>query len=155
LCIFDQHGIKLTRTFLKGGKDLNEAISQTLAVSGRDALELKHRNTDLLSPQDDEETGRVSALADAPYSELFEDILRTFLVAKTSGVGEVVTVTFIGGACNTNNFFSYFQQKFEKAHVMAVSSTSFLPPAVPSPQTALALAYALSGLQVHAKDSRF
>ncbi len=155
VCIFDKNGIKTARSFLKGGQNLNDAIAEALHVTPQVAAELKHRKTDLLLEGGDDESRRVSTLATAHFDEIFNDIMRTFLVAKTSGIGEIATVAIIGGAAQTTNFLPYVENKFADLGILVVQPSSLLPASASSPATALALAYALSGLQVHAKDSRF
>lgn len=155
ICIFDRNGIKFTRSFLKGGKDLSETIASALSIPFKNAVALKHEKLDLVEQSHDEEAQRISELGRDHFNDLFGEILRTFIVAKTSGVGHVESVLLIGGVSSTTHFQAFFEKKFGEQGIHLVPPANFLPAAAPSPSTALALAYSLSGLQIHAKDSRF
>lgn len=155
ICVFDKSGLKFTRSFLKGGKDLSEQLATSLEVPLKEAVVIKHTKVDLAQTADDDVARRASDIAARHFNDIFEDIARTFIVTKTGGIGKIVSVAVMGGACNTVNFESFVEKKFADLGVMVVPSSSLLPLKAASPSTALALAYALSGLQVHAKDSRF
>ncbi len=154
LCVFDGQGLKFSRTFLLGGKDLTESIAKTLERPMADAVALKHNQVDLLGATE-EDARRVSELAVAHFNQIFDQINRALIIAKSSGIGEVVSVAMIGGAVKTNNFFPFFEKKWADLGIATVRLEGFLPDKASSPSSALALGYALSGLQIHAKANRF
>lgn len=155
LCIFDEKGLKLTRSFLRGGKKLTEEIAKALEISFKDAEKLKHEKIHL-SRRHDEETERIiNKLALSHHQELLNEIMRTFISLKTNGVGEIKSVLFIGGACHVDGFSDFFAKTFNDQGISILGLEGLVPLRVQSPAVVLAFALSLSCLQAHAKESRF
>ena len=155
LCIFDSDGIRHTRTFLRGGRRLTEEIAHKLDIPFIEAQELKEQRADLEASLADAQSIIIDRLTIDHHQELCDEISRTFISMKTSGVGEVLSVAFIGGGTKVQGFQDFFKGEMDKFDISVLHLESFLPPRANSPTTALSLAYALSCLQIHAKDSRF
>lgn len=155
LCIFNEHGLVLTRSFMRGGQELSTHIAEAFGVSFKEGEELKHHHLDLLKEPRDEQSQTIQRLGLHHFQTLFADISQTLIQANSSGLGQVASVCLVGGAVNTPSFLSFFTQKFADLSISVVPAEVFLPADASSPNTALACAYSLSGLQIHAKDSRF
>lgn len=155
LCIFDRSGLRYSRSFLRGGKKLTEEISKSLDISFKQAEELKHTALDLNMKPSREDVSAAYAIARAHHQELIDDILRTFISVKTTGVGEVKNIVFIGGGSLMNGFQQFFAKpladyRIDVLEIARLDNKNNLPPSM-----MLSFAYALSCLQVHAKESRF
>lgn len=155
ICIFDAFGLKLSRSFLRAGKKLTEEIAKALEIPFSEAEKLKHEKLDLMGYSGDEQTKQINEIALNHYHELCDEITRTFIAMKTSGLGEVRSVALVGGGALARGLQAFFSEAVKGRGISIVSLSDVVPEKVSSPTMALSLAYALSCLQVHAKESRF
>ncbi len=157
LCIFDQTGLRYARSFLRGGKKLSEEIAAALNIPFKEAERLKHERVNLSSAQEHQEENEkiINKLAEDHYRELSDDVLRTFISLKTNGLGDVRSVVFIGGGSQAVGIEKFFTQGFLNFDVSIVSLETSGKGGALAPTTALSFAYALSCIQIHAKEDRF
>lgn len=155
VCIFDKHGIKISRSFLRGGKKLTEEIAKALNVSFAEAQELKHTKVDLLHPPVDEHSAIINRIAKEHFKDLCEEVARLIIAAKSSGIGEVQTLTLMGGTAKTRGFSEFVLSALKDHQLSLVSLESVVPRAASSPSVTLALGMSLACLQIHARDNRF
>lgn len=149
-CVFDEKGLCFSRSFLRGGKKLTEEIAKALEISFEEAESLKHEKASLLSIEKD----KLNEIVLAHHKELSADILRAFIAAKSTGLGEVKSVALIGGASVMPGLLAHSEEVFKDHGIFIVPFSEIFPKEI-TPQTALALAYSLSSLHIHAKVSRF
>lgn len=155
LCIFDHKELKYSRSFLRGGKRLSDDIAKALEIPFKEAERLKHEKVNLYRTIEGDDVPIVNKLAIAHHRELIDDILRTFIAAKTNGLGEVKSVAFIGGGALTNGILEFFFESFKDYGISIVGLEELVPEQVSSPSLVLPFAYALSCIQIHAKENRF
>ncbi|HXW60810.1 MAG TPA: pilus assembly protein PilM [Myxococcota bacterium] len=155
LCIFDQDGLKYARSFLRGGKKLSEEISSALGVSFKEAERLKHEKVNLSLAHQEDEARVINQLAENHHRELCDDILRTFISLKTNGFHEVKSVVFIGGGALTSGIDEFFAPRLKEFAISLVGLEPLQAGGALTPKTALSFAYALSCIQIHAKEHRF
>lgn len=155
LCVFDQYGLVFTRSFLHGGKKLSEEIAHALNISFAEAEELKHEKLDLLQAAPNYEAQKIQELARAHYLELAHTISRLFISSKTNGHGSVATIALVGGGAKASGLDRLYAEKFGDLGCSFISLNSLVPSYVKLPSMAMAYSLALSGVHVHAKESRF
>lgn len=154
LCIFDRHGIKFSRSFMRGGQKLTEAIAQALSVTVDEATQLKHEKLDLLAPPTDEQTDTINRLAREHYHKILEEITRTLIAFKTSENVAVKQVTLLGGASTAKGLHQVSADVLNTLDVFVSPAGSLHKHGILD-AFALPFALALSCIQIHAKDSRF
>jgi general secretion pathway protein L len=155
LCVFDESGIKFSRSFLRGGKKLTEDIANALAIPFCEAEKLKHENVNLLGQANFAQDEIANQVALAHYKEICQEISRTFISLKTSGFPAINCVTLVGGSIVMDGFKEYFSNSLADFNLSIQTLTDIVPEKISSSAMGLPLAFALSCLQVHAKDNRF
>lgn len=95
--IFDRHGLKYSRSFMRGGEKLTEEIAKELSISFIEAEKLKHESADLLGRNEEPQNAIIDRIARNHYQKLGEELTRTFISLKTSGILAVTSITFVGG----------------------------------------------------------
>jgi general secretion pathway protein L len=149
ICIFDQQGIILTRSFLIGGEKLTNDIAQNLNRSFEEAQNIKHEHLDLL------DNNNLSILGRDHYMNIADHISRLFITLKSSGYGAVGSVAFVGGAAKAQGLDSFYGHYFKALNCEHISLKSHVPAKISLPSMTMAYSLALSGIHLHAKESRF
>ena len=155
VCIFDCHGLKLSLSFLRGGKKLSEEIVKEFQISFKEAQALKHEKMNLEAPPQDEVERKLQAIGVRFFADLGEQLARIILTSGSSGHGAVKAVAFIGGGARTLGLDSLMTRVFSSTGSKIITLDAIIPNKIPMPSMAMAFAYALGCLHVHAKDSRF
>jgi|GEM_PF-1606517 len=155
LCIFDRTGLKYARSFLRGGKKLTEEIGSKLGIAFSEAERLKHDTVDLSKIFCDGDAQIVNKLAEEHHRELVEDISRTIISLRTSGLCDVKTATLLGGGALTGGISEFFGKHFNGFGIAVVGLSNQPQWSALTPSLALAFAYSISCLKIHAKESRF
>lgn len=153
LCVFDRNGIVSAHSFYRGGRKLTEEIAKKLEISFAEAELLKHEKLNF-SHLDDGIGNQLREIATAHYQEILSQIQRIFIAHQSSGLGVVKTVAFVGGGAKTPGLDTLFKP-LGNANIAIIRLSSFFPSQVDPNSMFLALAYALSILNLHSKDSRF
>lgn len=155
LCVFDQNGLVFTRSFMQGGEKLTQDIAQALDLSFEEAQILKHERLNFLQSPADQIEEKIQQLGVAHYLELGDRITRMFIASKTSGYDAIDAVALVGGAAKPAGLDKVYADLFGALGCHMVSLKPLVPPKIHMPSMALAYGLALSGVHVHAKDSRF
>lgn len=153
VCVFDEKGYCFSRSYHRGGKKLTEEIAQALDISFKEAEEIKHGRVNLLNLKD-ESTRLVNQIALKHHLELAQEITRAFISARTNGLGEVRAVALVGGGSLLSGLFEYSVDIFKDHDISVVLHKDLFPSKI-EPSQALAFAYGVSTLNVHAKANRF
>lgn len=152
MVVFDRHGVKLCRSFMRGGQKLTDEIAKALNITFSEAQNIKHERVNLLNNNDNEP---VNQLAQAHYHSLLEDIVRTCISLKTSNHIKVGSVFLVGGGSLAIGLGEYFKSNVQDLDVMVHGSDNFQIEGLRSFSFAQAFSLALAAVQIHAKDSRF
>jgi general secretion pathway protein L len=155
LCVFDHTGIIFTRSFLIGGQKLSEDIAQAMNISFEEAQALKHEKLNLLHTPADNIEQVIQKIARTHYEELAAHISRMFIASKSSGIGGIGSIALVGGAAKAVGLDKLYTAIFNPLGAHIVSLKPLVPHRVSLPSMAMAYSLALSGIHVHAKESRF
>jgi general secretion pathway protein L len=155
VCVFDRHGLRFSRSFMRGGEKLTHEIAKELAISFTEAEKLKHEKIDLLGSSSDPQSTVINRLAHEHYHKLCDELTRAIISLKTSGSLAINSVMFVGGGSCALGLREFLQPQLSEQSVTICPAENLTKYGISSPAMAMPFSLALSCLQIHAKESRF